>query len=442
MRFSLPGLLRATALLAVFAPYAAARALPEDVTVKIFARPVVHQEGSRLQLLVRIPLVAFNDIQFPVRGPGYLDLARIDQVLPGVARYGVASSLEMFEGETRLPKPRVVETRAALASDTSFRSYEEALAHLTGPRLAESTDTFLTQVWFDILLEYPIQSDRSLFSINSKFAQLGVRVPTAITFIGPDSPPRLFEYLGDPGLVRLEPRAGEVIRQFFQWGFLHLLNGSDYLLFLFCAVLPFRRYRPVFPLACAFALASSLTFIASVLNQAPDGGWFAPLVETAIALTILYTALENIADAVPPWRRALVTLIFGLVYGFSFAFGLTSKVQFAGAWPLAAALAFNAGFLVCIALVLLILIPVLRLLLRFTPAARIEIIVLSVLIAHTAWHWMTERATRFSRFPVSFPTIDAALLAGTLRWLMIFVLLAGGVWFMASYVRRKGASPQ
>lgn len=438
MRFSLSRVVFTAALLAGFVSSARARTVPDDVTVKIFAKP----EGGKLRLLVRLPLVALNDIQFPSRGPGYLDLAHINQVLPGAARYWVANSIDLFEDDRHLPRPEVVQTRLSVLANKSFDSYDEAFAHLNGSQLDEKTDTFLTQVWFDMLLEYPIQADRSLFSIHSRLASLGVKVSTTLTFIAPGAVPRTFEFTGDPGLLRLEPQVLEVARQFFNWGFLYLLNGSDYLLFLFCAVLPFRRYHQVAPLAGGFAVAFSLTFIASILNQAPDGFWFPPLVETAVALAIVYTALENIAGNVPPLRRALVSLVFGLVFGFSFALGHATKAQFAGAWPMLAAIAFDAGLLAAMGVVLLVLVPVLRWLLRFTPVARTETIVLSVLAAHTAWHWLTERFARFNRFPIRFPGLDAALLAGAMRWGMLLVLLAGGVWFVSGYLKPKGLKPQ
>ena len=44
----------------------------------------------------------------------------------------------------------------------------------------------------------------------------------------------------------------------------------------------------------SFTVAHSITLIASAYGVAPDVGWFPPLVETLIALSIVYMALENI----------------------------------------------------------------------------------------------------------------------------------------------------
>ena len=56
---------------------AAAHDIPNDVTVQAFLKP----EGQRLHLLVRVPMRACRDVDFPTRGPGYLDLARADASL-------------------------------------------------------------------------------------------------------------------------------------------------------------------------------------------------------------------------------------------------------------------------------------------------------------------------------------------------------------------------
>ena len=56
---------------------------------------------------------------------------------------------------------------------------------------------------------------------------------------------RAFEFHGDPGLVRLDPRWHQAALRFVESGFLHILDGTDHLLFLLCLVIPFRRFRPL-----------------------------------------------------------------------------------------------------------------------------------------------------------------------------------------------------
>jgi hypothetical protein len=62
------------------------------------------------------------------------------------------------------------------------------------------------------------------------------------------------------------------------------------------------------------------------------------------------------------------------------------------------------------------------------------VIVLSAVVAHTGWHWMGERWSALRQFP--WPAVDAAALAGGLRWLMAAVAAALAIWAADRFVRR------
>ena len=49
--------------------------LPPQILLEGFVKP----EGDRLHLVVRIPLILLQNLNLPKRGPGYLDLVRIDK---------------------------------------------------------------------------------------------------------------------------------------------------------------------------------------------------------------------------------------------------------------------------------------------------------------------------------------------------------------------------
>src|SRR5215475_11133770 len=92
-----------------------------------------------------------NVVQFPTRGDaGYLDLEAVKSMLPGAARYWIASCFEVFDGSTALPKPDVGETRLSLSSDRSFDSYSDAVTRLGGEDLPAGENVFWDQVWLDI----------------------------------------------------------------------------------------------------------------------------------------------------------------------------------------------------------------------------------------------------------------------------------------------------
>jgi hypothetical protein len=407
----------------------AAHDIPNDVTVQTFLKP----EGQTLRLLVRVPLGAMRDMDYPkpanTTRTDLLDLAKADRTLRDAASLWISDYIDLYEDDRMLGAPRIVSVRAALQSDKSFASYDEALAHLGGPALAPETEFFWSQGLLDILFEYRIQSDQSKFSIRPRLARLGIRTLTVLRFLPPGGAVRAFEFDGDPGIVRLDPRWHQAALQFVKLGFLHILDGVDHLLFLVCLVIPFRRWRPLVAVVTAFTVAHSITLIASAYNLAPDALWFPPLVETLIATSIVYMALENIVSPQLK-RRWLITFAFGLVHGFGFSFALRQTLQFAGSHLLTSLLSFNLGVELGQLLVLVLLIPALDLVFRFVVPERVGTIVLSTLVAHTAWHWMGERWALLRQFHFEWPVVDAAFLAGALRWLMLAVLAAGLYWLV------------
>jgi hypothetical protein len=412
---------------------AAAHDIPNDVTVQMFLRP----SGEKLDLLVRVPLKSMRDTDFPKLGPGYLDLFHADQFLQDAATVWLVRPIEIYEGEMRLGTPHLLAARPSLESDKSFASYETALAHITGPNLPESTQVPWDQTMLDVWLQYPIQFDRSAFSIRPNVDTLGLRVITVLRFILPSGTLRAFEFEGDEGLIRLDPSWVQASLRFIHAGFLHILDGTDHLLFLLALVIPFRKFRPLLMIVTSFTVAHSFTLIASAYGFGPDALWFPPLIETLIAMSILYMALENIAGASSVGRRWMVTFAFGLVHGFGFSFALRQTLQFAGSHLLTSLLSFNIGVELGQFLVLAICIPLLDLLFRYVVAERMGTIILSALVAHTAWHWMIDRWAVLRQFPVALPVLNGAFWVVAMRWAMVLVALAGIVWLVSLVTRNK-----
>jgi len=404
----------------------AAHDIPRDATVQMFFKP----EGNRLNILVRVPLKTMRDVEFPERDRGYIDFDHVDQAVQESATLWISDFIDVYENDSPLPKPRVAETRLSLESDPSFASYETALARVTGPKLTNQTAVFWDQLMLDVLFEYPIQSDQSRFSIHPGLGRLASRVVIGLRFLPPGGAVRAFEFLGDPGLVRLDPRWFQAAGQFVKLGFFHILDGTDHLLFLFCLVIPFRRFAALIPVVTSFTIAHSITLIASAYNLAPDALWFPPLIETLIATSIVYMALENIVGGATVQRRWAITFGFGLVHGFGFSFALRQTMQFAGSHLLASLLSFNVGVELGQLLVLALMIPALDLLFRYVVPERMGTIILSAIVAHTAWHWMIDRYLVFRQYQFQWPSLDAAPLAKSLRLLMLIVIAAGLVWLV------------
>jgi len=417
------------ALLVLMPARPAAHEIPNDARVQMLVRP----SGQLLRVLIRVPMASTADtIRWPTTGAGYLDIANADTTMRDAVRLFIIDSLTVYENDRQLPNPEIRSVMASLPSDPAFSSFDLALAHVTGPRLPQETEFATAQGLMDVLLEYPIESDRSRFSIHPSFRRLGVEVLTVLRFITPDGAERALSLHNDPGVVHLDPRWTQAVWLFIVEGFFHILDGIDHLLFLFCLVIPFRRPRSLLIIVTSFTVAHSITLIASAYGVAPDVGWFPALVETLIATSIVYMALENIVS--PGLRRRwMITFGFGLVHGFGFSFALRETLQLAGSHVLTSLLAFNIGVEIGQVVVLAAMIPVLELLFRFGVAERIGTVVLSAFVAHTGWHWLTERGRQLMRYQFQVPAFDASF------FLMVVVALAAA-WWLGKALLKPGRS--
>jgi len=411
-----------------------------------------------------------RDMDYPKR-PGatnsdLLDLSRADATLRDAATLWVSDFLDFYENDRKLPAPSVVSVRAALQSDRSFASYDDALAQVLGPPLDPASEFFWSQGLLDILFEYPIESDRSLFSIDPRLARLGIRTVIALHFLPPDREMRTFEFQGDPGLVRLAPSLLHAIRQFVEIGFRHIIGGADHLLFLLCLVIPFRRAQPLVSVVTAFAVAHTITMFSAAFGIAPDVLWFPPLVETLIAASIVYLALENVVvtakmepqrpqstqskgffavsavSAVSSVRvvkrRWVIAFAFGLLHGFGFSFGLQQTLQFAGSHVPSAILAYNVGIEAAQLVAVAAMIPFVAFASRRVVPERAGTIIVSAIGAHTAWHWMADRWDVLRKFRIEWPSLDALFWVGAMRWAMLLVVAVGFYWLMFGVWKSEG----
>lgn len=408
--------------------------VPSDVRILAYLKA----EGPRLRLLVRAPMASMNDIPFPTN-LAFLSLADPEMAiaLRDGATDWIAGRIEVYEGDTRLTNPRLAAVHISLPSDTSFDSYDTATRALLGPPLPVTTELAKSQAMVDAMFEYPIRSDQSRFSINPQYRLLGLRTLTVLKFIDAGNVERTLQFHDDPGLVHLDPTWLQAARIFVAEGFFHILSGYDHLLFLFCLVIPFRRIRPLFWTVTSFVVAHSITLVAATYDMVPSAGWFSPLVQLLIAISILYMALENMTGPRLD-RRWMFAFGFGLVHGLDFAFALRDTLQLAGARIFESLVAFNVGAELGQLLVLALLVPAIALLFRFVVAERAGTIVISAIVAHTAWHWSVTRGQLLWRYQFGWPDFTVAFFADATRWLIVIVAAAGAAWLMKVLANPSG----
>ena len=127
---------------------------------------------------------------------------------------------------------------------------------------------------------------------------------------------------------------------YLELGFTHVIPfGFDHILFILCLFFYNSKLKTVLLQSTIFTIAHSLA-----LGLSACGVVFynANLIEPLIALTILYTAIENIFFVKKNTLRYLLIFIFGLIHGLGFATALKEigipKEQF-----FTSLLSFNIG---------------------------------------------------------------------------------------------------
>ncbi len=389
-----------TCILSTFllTPFALAHELPERVQTRI----LVEESPEALRVFVRVPLEAMRDFNFPTRGPGYLDIDEAQPLLRDAAILWVADEFDVFaNGKELVVNPDLV-VRVSLPTDRSFDSAETATAHMT-KKLSHETLLYWRQALLDIQMTYRMDSNTLSangkeeivrFAIDSRLGHLGQRTSTALTFTNRFSEEFHYDFSGSPGLLELAPGWHQVVTEFIKQGVIHIWEGIDHILFLFCLILPIRHTGKLIWVITAFTAGHSTTLLSAALGFIPDVIWFPSLIECLIALSIVVMALDNILGK-QHQRRWLFGFCFGLIHGFGFSFALAETLQFSGSHLLVALVGFNLGVEIGQLLLLAAALPLLWFAFRLLESSdhnldrqNLLIMVLSAVVAHTALHWL------------------------------------------------------
>jgi len=124
------------------------------------------------------------------------------------------------------------------------------------------------------------------------------------------------------------------------------------------------------------------------------------------------------------------------VHGFGFSFLFSETLQFAGGHLFSSLLAFNIGVELGQLFILLLVIPILNLLFKYVVQERIGAILLSALLAHSAWHWMVDRGATLGLYQFQMPVFDALFWAAVMRWGMLLIVIVAVLWAMYEVFRK------
>ena len=203
-----------------------------------------------------------------------------------------------------------------------------------------------------------------------------------------------------PERPRLEVKAEGASRlgQFLDYareGVWHIWIGFDHVLFLLSLLLPAvigaprfsQAFWDVFKVVTAFTVAHSITLALAALSviQLPTR-----LVESAIALSVLLAALNNLRPMVRE-RRWVVAFAFGLIHGFGFA-SVLADLGLPQQALLLALVGFNVGVETGQLAIVAAFLPLAYALRRTWIYRRMIFVGGSAAIALVATLWMVERA--------------------------------------------------
>ncbi|HWZ73139.1 MAG TPA: HupE/UreJ family protein [Casimicrobiaceae bacterium] len=400
--------------------------LPPEIVFQGFVKP----EDGRVQLLVRLPLVLLSSFSLPKRGPGYLDLEHVDAKLKQAA--AATGRLIELSADGAMLVPTTREVRLSLLSDRSFASYSSALAHLQGPSLPVATDLFWNQGFFDLQLEYVLQSPRPNIWIRVNVApELGRRIKLRLEYLPIDESARTYEIPGASGWIPLHPRWYEAAWLFAKAGLVDAF-AIDRFVFLLCLIAPFRKLRSLLPVVIVLAALQALTLTAAAEGALADidVGWLAVLSDTVLAAGMVLLAIGNLA-APSLRRRWFIAAVVGALGGFGLGRLLTDAWQFAGTHTLVAVVSFNVGVALGEVVSLVLAFFALRLLFAAVLGPLLGVIVLSTVAGHASWHGMIDGGRElwrqlgqagasgfWSALIVVAPWLAPALLVGVVAYLL------------------------
>lgn len=172
---------------------------------------------------------------------------------------------------------------------------------------------------------------------------------------------------------------------FFKLGISHILTGYDHLLFLVALLLRKQTFKQYALIVTSFTVAHSITLSLAVLGIMDLPSKF---VESFIALSIIYVAVENIFKKEVNHRWGL-TFAFGMIHGLGFA-NILQEMNLSKTNLASSLVSFNIGIEVVQLVIVLLLLPALTYLHRLKDSPK-YIKYGSILIILFGAYWLVER---------------------------------------------------
>ena len=251
-----------------------------------------------------------------------------------------------------------------------FARLAEAEAAIAGPVYPNEFEvTYVGDTVVDVELIYPTSGGVTDYMLRSTLNPgLPGQDETANLILDHATvPPLIFRVRGlMTRPVKVSHSALEAAWTFVQEGVRHILEGMDHVLFVLCLTLGAATLGMLAWRVTGFTIGHSVTLTLGFVGHVPKGAWFIPMVETGIALSIIYAATVALT-AGGHRMTTLVTALLGLLHGLGFSFVLSEILNLESPNLWQSLFAFNVGIEMGQLLIVLTVWPILLFIARRFP---------------------------------------------------------------------------
>ena len=310
----------------------------------------------------------------------------------------VRLSMNLFELDLLLSLDRTLNAQVepeeleAKAHEISFYLREKIRVNVGGEALPMEADAFRIgrsvdgQPTFEARLRFPSGRPLESFTIQCEpLTDLGPDHKTLAT-ISRDGSVEQFVFQKGVSYEGRPRTFWAYAYQFLGLGVHHIFIGYDHIAFLLGLLLMGGRLLNIIKIVTSFTVAHSVTLTLAALDvvNLPSR-----LVESGIAFSIAYVALENLFFKTFD-RRWLVSFFFGFVHGFGFA-NVLKEMHLSKTGLVSSLFFFNFGVEVGQIIIVSLFVPVLWMLGR-TRAYGMTVKLASVAIFSVGAFWFLQRA--------------------------------------------------
>ncbi len=286
----------------------------------------------------------------------------------------LAAEGHQFHHNSQMLQPKAIRVRVYRGLDQPpFSTLQEAADAFANQQAAVDPPPFVGDAVVDVYLQirpgHAVNSYTLASSLNPGLEGQQDTANLIADYYGQDTQIyRITGLLEQP--VEISRSVWAAAATFVEEGVKHILAGYDHVLFVACLVIGALTLTGLAWRITGFTIGHSVTLSLGFFGYSPKAEWFVPLVETGIALSIVYAALIALQSARDTLRSGfIVTTVIGMLHGFGFSFVLQEILGVTSPNIWVSLLAFNVGVELGQLAIMVLIWPVLMLITRRLPTA-------------------------------------------------------------------------